>query len=107
VGCGEKEAKVTAKLFHPQETQSWIRKGAREAVSRLTGLKPKRLVPPCCIEIDFIAPTMATICSFIPGVERLGPRSIRYQHEDYRILYNLHLVFQILARAPFVKDPHF
>ena len=73
----------------------------------LRSFKPKRLIPPIRLEIDFTGPTMATICSFIPGVERIGPRTIRYEHQDYRTLYNLNIVFQILARAAFVKDLHF
>jgi D-amino peptidase len=99
--------RFAAKLLIPEESRTLIRSGAKEAVSRVKSFKPKRLIPPIRLEIDFTGPTMAMICSFIPGVERIGPRTIRYAHEDYRSIYNLNIVFQILARAPFVKDLHF
>lgn len=99
--------RFSAKLIPPEESRTLIRNGAKEAVLNLRSFKPKRLIPPIRLEIDFTGPTMATICSFIPGVERIGPRTISYDHQDYRTIYNLNIVFQILARAPFVKDLHF
>jgi hypothetical protein len=47
---------------------------------------------------------MATIASFIPGVKRLGSRTISVTHEDYRTLYNFSLVLQLLTRGAYVKD---
>jgi D-amino peptidase len=99
--------RFAAKLYHPGDTREAIRRGAKEALSRLSSFKPRTAPSPACLEVDFTGATIATICSMIPGVERIGPRTIRYEHKDYRTVYNLLLVFQILARSPMVKDAVF
>jgi D-amino peptidase len=99
--------RFAAKLYHPEDTREAIRRGAKEALSRLCSFKPRTAPSPACLDVDFTGATMAMICSFIPGVERIGPRTIRYEHSDYRTVYNLLLVFQILARSPMAKDAAF
>lgn len=96
--------RFAANHFVPQETQRRIREGAKAAVENLARYGPKRLPPPYTLEIDFTEVTMATISSFIPGVKRLGPRTVSFTHDDYRVLYNFSLVLQLLSRGAYVKD---
>jgi hypothetical protein len=48
--------------------------------------------------------TAATAASFIPGVERLGPRSILYRHDDYRTVYHMSWIFQLIAQGNYVHQ---
>jgi D-amino peptidase len=88
----------------PQETKRRIHNGAKTALDNLSRYRPKTLAPPYSLEIDFTEVTMATIASFIPGVKRLGSRTVSVTHHDYRTLYNLCLVLQLLTRGAYVKD---
>jgi D-aminopeptidase len=56
------------------------------------------------LEIEFLAVTAATAASFIPGVERSGPRSIVYRHDDYRTVYHMSWIFQLIAQGNYVHQ---
>lgn len=73
-----------ARSLHPQASRDAIRKAAAEAVSSRGDLPPYRLEPPIVLEADIANTSAADVCALAPGVERIGPRTVRFQTEDFR-----------------------
>jgi D-amino peptidase len=57
------------------------------------------------MEIDFAITEMAHLCSYVPGVERIAPRTIRFESEDFRNLQHTRIVCTNLALAS--RKSHF
>jgi D-amino peptidase len=73
-----------ARSLHPQAAREAIRKASAEAVAALGELRPYTVEPSVVLEAD-IANTSATdLCALAPGVERIGPRTVRFETDDYR-----------------------
>lgn len=84
VGVVVKEGYSTfsALHLHPQRAQQLIREGAKEAVGRIEAAKAWTLPPNCLIEIDFDHQARADQCLYIPGVTRVGERTVSYMAAD-------------------------
>jgi len=95
--------RYAARMTSPEVTQRELREAAAEATRRASEFRPYRIASPVEMEIEFLAVTAATACSFIPGVERTGPRSIVYRHEDYRVVYHMNWIFQLIAQGNYVQ----
>lgn len=37
-------------------------------------------------------------------VERIGPRGLRYQHDDYRTVYHMSWIFQLIAQGNYLRQ---
>lgn len=74
----------TAKLLHPSAGHERVRLAARLALERLTDLKPYVVETPATIGIEFTSSAMADVCSWIPTVETIGPRSVSFEFNDWR-----------------------
>jgi D-amino peptidase len=73
-----------ARSLHPQAARDAIRKGAAEAVAGRGDLRPHSVETPIVLEAD-IANTSATdLCALAPGVQRPGPRTVRFETDDFR-----------------------
>lgn len=79
----------------------------RQAIKKQRiGSKPDITLPDHFImEIDFSISEIAHLCSFVPGVEKIGPRSIRFKNKDYRNLQQTRIVCTNLALS--VIKTHF
>jgi D-amino peptidase len=62
--------------LHPEKARDAIRDGAAER------LRPYRVAPPVRLEVDIVSPDLADLASLLPGVTRLGPRSVAYEGPD-------------------------
>jgi D-amino peptidase len=70
---------------HPTVARERVREGAERAVRRATvagDLKTLELDPPIAIEVDFSRGVIADHAAIIPGVERVGDRTVRYTGDD-------------------------
>ena len=75
-----------AKSMHPSAAREAIRKAAAEAAQAATSgeLKPYRPEPPFVLEADLVNTSATDLCSMAPGSVRVGPRTVRFQSEDFR-----------------------
>jgi D-amino peptidase len=96
--------RYAAWMKSPEVTQRDLREAAKEATRTASRFQPYRFVSPVEMEIEFLAVTAATASSFVPGVERNGPRSIVYRHEDYRTVYHMGWIFQLIAQGNYVQQ---
>jgi D-amino peptidase len=72
----------SARNLTPKAAQERIREGAGRALDRLGEMKPFVLERPIRFEVDFGPPIYATLGADIPGVERIGGRTLAYTGED-------------------------
>ncbi len=82
-----------------------IRAAARFAVENYSNNKPVVIPSTLVMEIEFTLPEAARLCAFIPGVERIDGRSVRFNSKDYRQLQQIRIVCTNLALA--VSSAHF
>ena len=72
----------SARNLTPKASQKRIRKGAMRALTRLSEMKPLILETPIRFEIDLGPPVYADLGADIPGVERVGGRTLTYTGAD-------------------------
>jgi D-amino peptidase len=76
-----------------------IRAGAETAIRTLGSAQPYVFTPPIVLEIDFLYTHNADFAELIPGIERTGPRTVRYTNDDYRIVFRAFLAAMRLGAA--------
>jgi D-amino peptidase len=91
--------RFAADSLSPREAQRRIREGARAAIERIGAARPFAFEPPIALEIDFVSTQNADFAELIPGVERIGGRTIRYEHDDYRTVFRLFIAALRLGGA--------
>jgi len=89
-----------ADSLSPASAQDAIREGMARAVARLGEMQPYRPEGPLRGEIDFRLPVMADYATVVPGVERLGPRTVGFGADDGDAFYRLFLSLTRLAGVP-------
>jgi D-amino peptidase len=76
-----------ARSLSPLEACNRIRTAAEQAVKSLSAVRPLMLPPPYALEVDFRVTVEADLAQMAPGVTRTGPRTVAYQHQDFREVF--------------------
>ncbi len=84
-----------ARCLPPSVACQRIEAAAGEAARRLG--QPFRVAPPIVAELTFMRTDQADMAELVPGVERLDGRTVRYQHEDMRVLFKVWRALLALA----------
>lgn len=94
-------SQFSAKHFSSADVKKELECATRQAIRRRKeGLIPDKDLPDQFeMEIDFSISEIAHLCSFVPGVSRVGPRTVRFQNSDYRALQQIRIVCTNLALA--------
>lgn len=95
--------RYAVRSLSPEAARERIRAGARSAIAAAAGARPFTFRPPIELQIDFVGTQNADFAELIPGVERIGGRTVRYVHDDYRVLFRAFLAAMRLggsANAP-------
>jgi D-amino peptidase len=92
-------AQQASRSLHPEIARQRIRAGARRALERLDNIAPMRLEGGIELQVDFLRTAMADSCERVPGVRRVGARSVAYAGDDYVQIYKLYLAMIDLAQA--------
>lgn len=93
----ESLGRLTARSLHPEVARERIRTGARRAIERLANIPVLRLAPPIELEMDFLFTAMADCCEMVPGVRRLGGRTVAYASDDYLEVFRMMISLVRLA----------
>ncbi len=88
-----------ARSVHPSVARDMIRAAASEAVRAGPELQPYRLDPPIAIEVDVATTSAADLCALAPGVERTGPRTVRFESDDFRQAFRCLLAWTYLGAS--------
>jgi D-amino peptidase len=83
----------------PEVARERIRAGARAAIERIADVKPFVFAAPIALELDFVRVENADFAELIPGVERIGGRTVRFVHDDYREVFRAFLAAMRLGAA--------
>ena len=89
--------RLTAKLSHPSVGRDRVRLAARVAVERAMDFQPYVVETPVAMGIEFTSSAMAEVCSWIPTVEKVSPRTVRFRFDDWRQGMGLMLALLWLA----------
>ena len=79
--------RYAADSLSPATVRGLLRRGAREAIERIEQARPFTFVPPIELAIDFVGTQNADFVELMPGIERTGGRSVRFVHDDYRVVF--------------------
>ncbi|MGH2446661.1 MAG: M55 family metallopeptidase [Candidatus Limnocylindria bacterium] len=89
-----------ADSLSPEVARQAIRDGVARAMSRMDEMRLPDIAVPVRGEMDLRLPVMADYAAVLPGVERLGPRTIGFEAGDGDAFYRLFLVLTRLAAVP-------
>lgn len=89
-----------AESLSPDEARQAIRDGMRRALARLGQMRPYEPELPLRGEVDFRLPVMADYAAVVPGVERLGARSVGFTAPDGDTFYRTFAVLFRVAGIP-------
>jgi D-amino peptidase len=84
----------------PADAQAAIRAGVERALDRIIEMRTYEPTLPIGGEIDFRLPAMADYACVLPGVERIGPRTVGFRADDGEAFYRTCLVLTRLATIP-------
>jgi D-amino peptidase len=87
----------TAASLSPAEARAAIRDGMARAIDRLDTMEPYRPASPLRGELDLRLPVMADYAGILPGVERLGPRTIAFGAADGDAFFRTFLALMRLS----------
>lgn len=72
-------SRYSAISVHPQVAEQRIYDGVKAALARRDEIRPLKLDAPLSLEIDFKDTGMADTACLVPGVQRLSPRTVRFE----------------------------
>ncbi len=78
-------SRYCARSLHPEKARTLIRQTAREALENLAQFKPAPVNDPLCMEIDFYRTDMADAAELVPGMKRLGSRTVSFTGEPEQV----------------------
>jgi D-amino peptidase len=90
-----------ARSLHPSGAREAIRQGAAEAVRAAAAgaLEPFRPDPPFVLEADLANTSSAELCALPPGVQRVGPRTVRFESDDFVDVFRCLLAWTYLGAS--------
>ena len=71
-----------ARTLTPEDTRALIRDKAQKGVERRAALEPYVVLTPVTLDLTLRRHLPAELLSYLPSVERTGPRSVRFVGED-------------------------
>lgn len=90
--------RYAAEILPPERVRELIKEGAKRAIANRKKVKIFKFDPPIRLEIDFLKSSMADMATLIPGVKRIGGRTVSYEGKDYIEVFKLMRALIALAR---------
>jgi len=92
--------RYAANSLSPAKARGLIHAGAKTAIKKVKKAKPFTFEPPVALEIDFVSTQNADFAELIPGFDRIGGRTVRFVHADYRTVFRAYVAaFRLGAAA--------
>lgn len=101
IGVAVKEGitRLSAMSLHPDEAKERIRAAAQETISRLSDFEPFTVDYPVQVEMDLYYSVQADAVGLMPGVHRLGGRTVAFESPDIVQAYRVIMASNILSHA--------
>ncbi len=87
-----------ARGVHPERAREMIYEGVLRGLERRGELTPLALETPVTVDIEVASTSGVDQLLFVPGVERTGARTVRYEAADAVAAYRLTRLARLLAR---------
>jgi D-amino peptidase len=71
----------------PAAAQRAIKREAQVAIAGAATAKPFCFEPPITLDVEFVTAAQAHLVATIPSFERTGPRSVRFVHDSYPVVF--------------------
>ena len=91
--------RFAAESLHPEVACERIRAGAARALARVGDMAPPAIDLPAVLEVQVTTSDYAEMGAWLPGVERTGPRSLRFSDDEPLRLYRTWVAFTMITRA--------
>jgi D-amino peptidase len=91
--------RFAAESLHPEVACERIREGAARALGRLGEIGTPAIALPATLEVQLTTSDYAELGTWLPGVERTGPRSLRIQDGDALQLYKTWVALMAITRV--------
>ncbi len=88
-----------AASLHPERARAAIREAAAATVAGAGELRADPDPGPFTVELDLANLNMAELCALVPGSERIGGRTVRFEGGDFREVFRWLLACIRLANA--------
>lgn len=95
----ESVSRYAARHLHPEAARERIRDGVHRALIGLAEHTPPAIPLPATLEVDLLSPDMAVQATWIRGVERVGPRTVRVVEDDPLRLFDTFVTLVYLTRS--------
>jgi len=92
-------SRFAAKVRHPKDVEEEIKNKAQKAATKCKEIQPFLFKSPLSLEIDLMDTLRADLVSNIPGMERIGGRTVSYSPKDMVELVKVLRLSSILATA--------
>lgn len=89
-----------AETAHPKVISSRLREGAARAIAKRAQIEAVAVEGPVELEMDVSRPHIVDLAVMIPGVERIGGRSVRFETDSYEEAYRVMMLVTTLASVP-------
>jgi D-amino peptidase len=90
--------RMAGESVHPSVASDRIRAAAREALERLGEFEPLKVATPVTIDMDLYHSPQADITALIPGVERIGDRTVKFSAPNALEAYRTFLATYYIQR---------
>jgi D-amino peptidase len=87
--------------LHPHVAQERIRAAAGRAIQRAGEIAPFTLQPPLVMDLQLYSPLMGDMHEYIPGCQRTGDRSVRFEAGDFVTLFKFFLLSSTLSMTAY------
>ncbi|MBE3598483.1 MAG: M55 family metallopeptidase [Limnochordaceae bacterium] len=96
--------RTAARSVHPERARAMLKEASRDALRDLEKVAPGavpllRFEPPVVVELTTVHTGQADAACIMPGVERTGPRTLRYTASDYLTAFSALRSMLIMARS--------
>ncbi|HWB73426.1 MAG TPA: M55 family metallopeptidase [Nannocystaceae bacterium] len=79
--------RVAARSLHPVRARELIREAAKRVVSQPQRFRPYTLALPMVLELELMNTAITDAVAIIPGLQRTGARSVRYECADVDTMF--------------------
>jgi D-aminopeptidase len=100
-GLGDRVGRTQA----PTKARAAIRGLVRDVVKNADRLEPWEPGGPFTLELDLANTAVTDLCAISPGTERVGPRTVSFATDDFRVLYRCLLTWMHLGRSVAPTSP--
>ena len=88
-----------ARSLHPSAARAAIQEASADVVAAAGDLSPYLPESPYTLECDMANTGVADLCSLTPGAQRSGPRTVRFETDDYLEAFRCLLAWTYLGAS--------